>query len=149
MFWYSNNSHEVTIKFTCTPSIWSENSFWKFLRNHIWELYPALDHAAVKINSLTKGNLDNSIHLTTGYYMYVEASTKAEGHNAILLSPRYHGLGPYCVEFYYHMYGHHIGTLNVYTKVRIFLFNRKQNFSGIKRTFYLCSFFYISIHATS
>ena len=51
------------------------------------------------------------------YYMYVEASKKAEGHNAILLSPHYHGLGPYCMEFYYHMYGHHIGTLNIYTKV--------------------------------
>ena len=111
------------------------------------ELYPALVHAAVQINSLTRGNLDNSIHLTTGYYMYVEASTKAEGHNAILLSPRYHGLGPYCVEFYYHMYGHHIGTLNVYTKVRIVLFNRKQNFYGIKRTvpILFVQFSYISI----
>ncbi len=49
--------------------------------------------------------------------MFVEASVKGLGHNAILTSPSYHGLGEQCVEFYYHMYGHHVGTLNVYTKV--------------------------------
>lgn len=70
-----------------------------------------------KVNVPPEKKICNFTASFLGHYMYVEASTKAGGHNAILLSPRYHGLGPYCVEFYYHMYGHHIGTLNVYTKV--------------------------------
>ena len=49
--------------------------------------------------------------------MYIEASAKGRGNNAILYSPLYRGLSDQCLEFYYHMHGRNIGTLNVYAKV--------------------------------
>ncbi|XP_032417108.1 MAM domain-containing glycosylphosphatidylinositol anchor protein 1 isoform X1 [Xiphophorus hellerii] len=64
-----------------------------------------------------------------GYYMYIEASRpRAQGDKARLLSPLFNvssvrgpkgsGRVPYCVSFYYHMKGKHIGTLNVLLRVR-------------------------------
>uniref|UniRef100_A0AAX7USA9 MAM domain containing glycosylphosphatidylinositol anchor 1 n=1 Tax=Astatotilapia calliptera TaxID=8154 RepID=A0AAX7USA9_ASTCA len=62
-----------------------------------------------------------------GYYMYIEASRpRTQGDKALLLSPLFNitsskgpkGRVPYCVSFYYHMKGKHIGTLNVYLRVR-------------------------------
>ena len=50
--------------------------------------------------------------------MYIEASAKGRGKNAIIYSPLYRGLKQQCLEFYYHMNGRHIGTLNVYAKVK-------------------------------
>lgn len=64
-----------------------------------------------------------------GYYMYIEASRpRAPGDKARLLSPLFNMSSlkgprgsarvPYCVAFYYHMKGKHIGTLNVLLRVR-------------------------------
>ena len=53
----------------------------------------------------------------SGHFMYIEASAKGRGKNAIIYSPLYRGLKRQCLEFYYHMNGRHIGTLNVYAKV--------------------------------
>ncbi|XP_066569897.1 MAM domain-containing glycosylphosphatidylinositol anchor protein 1 [Amia ocellicauda] len=63
-----------------------------------------------------------------GYYMYIEASRPRElGDKARLLSPLYNVTGvkgkgstrtAYCVSFYYHMYGKHIGSLNVLFRVK-------------------------------
>ena len=61
----------------------------------------------------------------TGYYMYIEASRpRAPGDKARLLSPLFNvtsvkgpkgsGRVPYCVAFYYHMKGKHIGE-NIHT----------------------------------
>ena len=58
--------------------------------------------------------------LLSGYYMYIEASRpRVPGDRARLLSPLYNvtsvrgpkgsGRVPYCVSFYYHMKGKHIG----------------------------------------
>uniref|UniRef100_A0A3P9GY91 MAM domain containing glycosylphosphatidylinositol anchor 1 n=1 Tax=Oryzias latipes TaxID=8090 RepID=A0A3P9GY91_ORYLA len=64
-----------------------------------------------------------------GYYMYIEASRpRAEGDKARLLSPLFNvssvkspkGPVPYCVSFYYHMKGKHIGTLNVFLRMGSF-----------------------------
>ncbi|MBN3292395.1 MDGA1 protein, partial [Polypterus senegalus] len=52
-----------------------------------------------------------------GYYMYIEASRpRMQGDKARLLSPLYNNTGvrtsfknTYCVSFYYHMFGKHIG----------------------------------------
>ena len=53
-----------------------------------------------------------------GHYMYIEASApRLRGDIARLLSPRYTDRQDMCVQFYYHMYGNGMGTLNVYTKV--------------------------------
>ncbi|KAK7508675.1 hypothetical protein BaRGS_00000241 [Batillaria attramentaria] len=53
-----------------------------------------------------------------GHFMYIEASAKGRGKNAIIYSPLYRGLKEQCIDFYYHMNGRHIGTLNVYAKAR-------------------------------
>ncbi|XP_048830839.1 MAM domain-containing glycosylphosphatidylinositol anchor protein 2 isoform X3 [Brienomyrus brachyistius] len=61
-----------------------------------------------------------------GFYMYIETSRpRLEGEKARLLSPTFN-VAPkspygatnsaYCFSFYYHMYGKHIGTLNVYLR---------------------------------
>ncbi|BFZ02051.1 hypothetical protein BsWGS_05090 [Bradybaena similaris] len=53
-----------------------------------------------------------------GHFMYIEASAKGRGSNAILYSPLYRGMSEQCIEFFYHMNGRHIGTLNVYAQPR-------------------------------
>lgn len=53
-----------------------------------------------------------------GHYMYTEVSPTglAKGANARLLSPRYPPTKGSCLQFWYHMYGRSIGTLNVYIR---------------------------------
>ncbi|WP_411026962.1 hypothetical protein, partial [Salmonella sp. s55044] len=51
-----------------------------------------------------------------GYYVYIETSSGNYGYVARLLSPTLTTLGRHCLEFYYHMYGSAINTLNVYAK---------------------------------
>lgn len=48
---------------------------------------------------------------STGYYMFIEASRpRVTGDKARLISPLYNITAKYyCVSFYYHMYGKHIG----------------------------------------
>lgn len=53
-----------------------------------------------------------------GHFMFIEASARGRGKNAIIYSPLYRGLVEQCVQFYYHMNGRHIGTLNVYAQVQ-------------------------------
>ncbi|KAM4770821.1 MAM domain-containing glycosylphosphatidylinositol anchor protein 1 [Rhinophrynus dorsalis] len=61
-----------------------------------------------------------------GYYMFLEASSpRVQGDKARLISPMYNVTAkspsnrmPYCVSFYYHMYGRHIGSLNVLVRLR-------------------------------
>ncbi|EMP27934.1 MAM domain-containing glycosylphosphatidylinositol anchor protein 2 [Chelonia mydas] len=63
-----------------------------------------------------------------GFYMYIETSRpRLEGEKARLLSP-FFSVAPknpygvtntaYCFSFYYHMYGQHIGSLNVYLRLK-------------------------------
>uniref|UniRef100_A0A3Q1FEH3 MAM domain containing glycosylphosphatidylinositol anchor 2 n=1 Tax=Acanthochromis polyacanthus TaxID=80966 RepID=A0A3Q1FEH3_9TELE len=59
-----------------------------------------------------------------GFYMYIETSRpRLDGDKARLLSPTFNmnakssSSGPsYCFSFYYHMYGKHIGALNVFLR---------------------------------
>ncbi|XP_054677096.1 MAM domain-containing glycosylphosphatidylinositol anchor protein 1 isoform X4 [Grus americana] len=55
-----------------------------------------------------------------GYYMFIEASRpRVTGDKARLISPLYNITAKYyCVSFYYHMYGKHIGALNLLVRVR-------------------------------
>ncbi|XP_041481683.1 ZP domain-containing protein-like [Lytechinus variegatus] len=46
--------------------------------------------------------------------MYIETTSRTRGEEARLWSPTYPVAGGHCVEFYYHMYGSTIETLNVY-----------------------------------
>ncbi|XP_028902704.1 MAM domain-containing glycosylphosphatidylinositol anchor protein 1 isoform X1 [Ornithorhynchus anatinus] len=55
-----------------------------------------------------------------GYYMFIEASRPRElGDRARLVSPVYNVSARfYCVSFFYHMYGKHIGSLNLLVRSR-------------------------------
>lgn len=45
-----------------------------------------------------------------GYYMFIEASApRVKDDKARLISPMYNMTARFCVSFYYHMYGKHIG----------------------------------------
>ena len=53
----------------------------------------------------------------TGYYMFIEASSpRKQGDNAMIGSAVFTPTSTCQVRFFYHMYGRHIGTLNVYTR---------------------------------
>jgi len=58
-------------------------------------------------------------YVKIGYYMYFDATQPARGTKARMLSARYYGYTDQCVQFFYHMHGRHIGTLNVYTVASI------------------------------
>ncbi|XP_018120384.1 MAM domain-containing glycosylphosphatidylinositol anchor protein 1 isoform X2 [Xenopus laevis] len=61
-----------------------------------------------------------------GYYMFIEASPpRVPGEKARLISPMYnmstrppYHRTPFCISFYYHMYGRHIGNLNLLMRAR-------------------------------
>ncbi|RUS90027.1 hypothetical protein EGW08_002214, partial [Elysia chlorotica] len=59
---------------------------------------------------------DHTCDTLTGHFMFIEASAKGRGSNAILYSPMYRGLNEQCLDFFYHMFGRHVGTLNVYAQ---------------------------------
>ncbi|XP_013397767.1 MAM and LDL-receptor class A domain-containing protein 1-like [Lingula anatina] len=67
----------------------------------------------------TGPNTDHTYNTDQGYYMYVEASSpRRNGDKAQLVSPVYSTTTQYqCLQFWYHMFGRNIGTLNVYLKV--------------------------------
>jgi hypothetical protein len=54
--------------------------------------------------------------ISDGLYMYIEATSKTTGAKAQLISPDVTPAGSVCLQFYYHMYGRHIGTLAIYTR---------------------------------
>lgn len=52
--------------------------------------------------------------LHAGYYMYIETSSpRSKGHKAWLISSQFKSTNGRCLQFWYHMYGATIGTLNV------------------------------------
>jgi hypothetical protein len=59
----------------------------------------------------------NCVFLTAGWYMFIETSSpRVHGEKARYISPPVIPHGPKCLEFYYHMYGAHVDTLNMYVK---------------------------------
>uniref|UniRef100_A0A5F9DNC9 MAM domain containing glycosylphosphatidylinositol anchor 2 n=1 Tax=Oryctolagus cuniculus TaxID=9986 RepID=A0A5F9DNC9_RABIT len=92
----------------------------------------------VRLTPLTKfGEGDSTIRVIKysapvnphlSFYMYIETSRpRLEGEKARLLSPVFsiapkNPYGPtntaYCFSFFYHMYGQHIGVLNVYLRLK-------------------------------
>jgi hypothetical protein len=60
-------------------------------------------------------------HFFAGYYLYIETSyPRVAGDKATILTPALNG--PQCMKFSYHMYGSHIGSLNIFA-------NNKKIFS--------------------
>ncbi|XP_069034678.1 MAM domain-containing glycosylphosphatidylinositol anchor protein 1 isoform X2 [Lepisosteus oculatus] len=80
--------------------------------------------------SANTGPIKDRSNTDEGYYMYIEASSpRVQGDNARLISPIYNvtvskgavrSRTPYCISFYYHMHGKHIGSLNVMLRGRSF-----------------------------
>ncbi|XP_066300036.1 MAM and LDL-receptor class A domain-containing protein 1-like [Branchiostoma lanceolatum] len=69
-------------------------------------------------NQGTTGSSDtgpSADHTTgSGYYIYIETSNVAANRTARVVSPRVTATAAKCVQFWYHMYGQHVDTLNVY-----------------------------------
>lgn len=69
----------------------------------------------------TGPSVDATTGTELGWYMYIETSTNSRGEKAWLVSEHYlpneSPNGVYCVNFYYHMYGTGIGSLNIYSRV--------------------------------
>ena len=60
--------------------------------------------------------------LSQGYYIYTEASGRRRfGDKARLIGPVLTDNKPYCLQFWFHMRGYHIGQLNIYVKVSLYL----------------------------
>lgn len=68
-------------------------------------------------SSGTGPTFDHTFGTAKGYYMFIETSLpRRPGDKAQLLSPTYPPTSGKCLQFWYHMYGRHIGTLNVRVK---------------------------------
>ncbi|XP_072182121.1 MAM and LDL-receptor class A domain-containing protein 1-like [Diadema setosum] len=61
----------------------------------------------------TGPSFDHTLNSAAGYFMYLEASTGAAGDSATLTSPAVEP-GTYCLQFWYHMFGSAMGSLNVH-----------------------------------
>ncbi|XP_013397768.1 MAM and LDL-receptor class A domain-containing protein 1-like [Lingula anatina] len=65
----------------------------------------------------TGPSTDHTYKTGLGYYIYIETSSpRVVNDTARISTPRFQVKGRQCLEFWYHMYGQHIGTLNVYSK---------------------------------
>eukprot|EP00795_Rhopilema_esculentum_P012712 gene12712-3431_t len=64
----------------------------------------------------TGPSADHTYGTSQGYYVYIEASApRSKGHKAWLRSPVFTPSTGRCLQFWYHMYGYNVGTLNVLT----------------------------------
>ena len=60
--------------------------------------------------------------------MYTEASGRRRyGDKARLIGPVINDNGAYCLQFFFHMRGYHIGSLNIYVKVSSPDYTRLKN----------------------
>ena len=76
----------------------------------------------------------------TGKYFYIEASNQATGDNAKLTFTVPRNKSSCCLEFFYHMYGSAMGTLNVFSgnnKIFTKSGNQGNYWQRVIRTVYL------------
>ncbi|XP_072182118.1 MAM and LDL-receptor class A domain-containing protein 1-like [Diadema setosum] len=64
----------------------------------------------------TGPTFDHTLGTGFGYFVFIEASGRRQGDYAWLLSEHFEPTGARCMEWWYHMYGQGMGTLNVYTQ---------------------------------
>lgn len=79
------------------------------------------------------------LHVLTGYYMYIETSyPRKPNDRAWLLSPQYPAAPKgKCLNFWYHMSGQNIGSMNVYVKVGLTIGSKVWNETGDQGKFWL------------
>ncbi|XP_031666604.1 MAM and LDL-receptor class A domain-containing protein 2 [Oncorhynchus kisutch] len=76
-------------------------------------------------NPNTGPSVDHTTNSSLGYYLYVDSSVGQWGDRSMLVSEILQADSRgYCLTFWFHMYGPHIGTLNLYRN------DRKQHASG-------------------
>ena len=104
-------------------SIFAE--FLTFLLNLVsvsWQCFSADDFDWTRQSGSTSSSgtgptNDHTYGTAKGYYMYIETSLpRRPGDKAMLMSPKYPSTKGKCLQFWYHMYGSHTGTLNVQIK---------------------------------
>lgn len=81
-------------------------------------------------------------NVETGHYVYIETSApRRPNDTARILSPRYTDRSDMCMQFYYHMLGNGVGTLNVYAKVHLSE-KRFWNFLLIRSLYFINLYMY-------
>lgn len=81
-------------------------------------------------------------YVKTGHYVYIETSApRRPNDTARILSPRYTDRSDMCMQFYYHMLGSGVGTLNVYAKVHLSK-KRFWNFLLIRSLYFINLYMY-------
>ncbi|XP_064619815.1 MAM and LDL-receptor class A domain-containing protein 1-like isoform X2 [Lineus longissimus] len=107
----ANKCPEALNTFNCTfdesECGWTQNSGDDF----DWTL-----HHGSTPTSGTGPSSDHTTGSSGGLYMYIEATSIRSRAYAQLISPAVSTARPACLQFFYHMYGSHMGTLNVYTR---------------------------------
>ncbi|XP_071104753.1 MAM and LDL-receptor class A domain-containing protein 1-like [Haliotis cracherodii] len=77
-----------------------------------------LRHSQGTTSFATGPSGDHTEGTAGGYYMYIEASAPRLPHDkARMISPAYQQTSAECLQFYYHMHGNTMGSLNVYVSV--------------------------------
>ena len=67
------------------------------------------------VKPLSYQSLNLKIFVTLGTYIYIEASSpRVANEKARLLGGPFQGSQPLCLQFYYHMFGKHVGSLSFY-----------------------------------
>ncbi|CAH1233158.1 MALRD1 [Branchiostoma lanceolatum] len=88
-------------------------------------------HSGSSLTSSTGPSVDHTLGTSSGHYMYLETSAGSPGEAARLVSaPLPASSTPYCLRFYYHMFGDSIETLNVYIRTQGILGNSVWTISG-------------------
>ncbi|XP_078351329.1 MAM and LDL-receptor class A domain-containing protein 1-like [Oculina patagonica] len=93
------------------------------------DVFDWTSHTGSTLSSNTGPDYDHTSG--SGYYMFIETSSpRVAGDNAKLELPSSGNGGLSCLEFYYHMYGDTIGTLNVFSGNAV-VFNRSGNHGNV------------------
>ncbi len=72
-------------------------------------------------------NSDSDARMFLGYYLYMDSSVGAWGDTAKILSEIFTADSRgHCFTFWYHMYGHNVGTLKLYKNNRYRTMTKKH-----------------------
>ena len=75
-----------------------------------------------RLNNVSTAENYTNYYIISGKFMYIESSApRRPGQKAWLVSKQIGFSTPMCLNFYYHMYGTQIGSLNVYVKTGVAL----------------------------